>query len=222
MADVVYASTVARTVDAYRSALREENYEIVSATDSTLSALSTDERFPSDAQVSVRSVGDGAVLAETVSRYPGSTQRHRNHSYTIASQATAELREAGVEGRFAPQAVYPAAARACDFPDEYGPDELEAGELELPRIQGGLRALQARVAYPSSARDAGIEGLVMVQFVVDASGQVSCAEVHGGLPGGLNREALAAIAGTSFEPATFRGEPVPFTMNMPLSFILPD
>lgn len=220
LAAAVIADTAPNVMDALRTTLADLDYELTAVTDTSLAARSIDPQYPSTVQVDVRPVQTGTTLAEVVSRYPRSTPKLRNHSYYVLLTARNSLSEHAVDTRFVPIAVYPAEKKACAFPDRFGAAELETGELELPRLRGGEPSLEARVSYPAAARSMGITGTVFVKFVVDAAGHVSCAEVHGGLPGGLNSEALAAAISARYEPATYRGEPVPFTLNLPLSFKL--
>lgn len=89
-----------------------------------------------------------------------------------------------------------------------------------PMLIGGLEGLQQRLVYPREARDAGIEGTVIVQFTVHADGSTSghtCARDPGG---GTCGAAIEAVSESRFEPGRARGEPVEVRFSMPIRFRL--
>ncbi|MCH7976231.1 MAG: M56 family metallopeptidase [Bacteroidetes bacterium] len=89
---------------------------------------------------------------------------------------------------------------------------------EMPSIVGGLESIQNEIRYPNMARQAGIEGRVFVQFVVDEEGYVEDAVVMRGLGSGLDAEALRAVSQARFTPGRHRGEAVKVRMTLPVTF----
>jgi len=77
-----------------------------------------------------------------------------------------------------------------------------------------------RPAYTDEARAAGIEGKVRVELHLDAAGQVVDAKVIEGLGNGLDENAVAALKGASFTPATRCGVPSPSTFTVAVRFTL--
>jgi len=93
---------------------------------------------------------------------------------------------------------------------------------ETPELVGGMKALQESSTYPEMAKEAGIEGRVIVQFVVDKTGSVTKPTVAQGAHELLNKAALAAVKEQTFEPGRKEGEPVPVQMSLPVTFRLDD
>lgn len=91
-----------------------------------------------------------------------------------------------------------------------------------PRLKGGIKALQESVTYPEMAKDDGIEGRVIVQFVVDKEGHVTNPRVARGAHKLLNEAVLKAVREQTFEPGRKEGEPVRVRMSLPVTFRLPD
>ena len=92
---------------------------------------------------------------------------------------------------------------------------------DQPVLIGGLAGLQGRIVYPQSARDAGIEGRVVVQFIVNEEGQVEDARAVQSPNDALSEAALEAIRGSAFEPGRVDGEPVKVRFAVPVTFRLP-
>ncbi len=91
---------------------------------------------------------------------------------------------------------------------------------EMPKLIGGLGALQSKVQYPKMAARAGIEGRVTIQFIVNESGDVENAKVIKGIGGGCDDEALRVISEAKFEPGIQRGRAVRVQYSIPIIFKL--
>lgn len=74
--------------------------------------------------------------------------------------------------------------------------------------------------YPEIARKARIQGVVILQSIIDEQGLVRDVKVLRGLPMGLTEAAVEAVRQWRFEPATLRGRPVAVYYNLTVSFTL--
>jgi protein TonB len=91
---------------------------------------------------------------------------------------------------------------------------------EMPEPVAGIDAIRRNVRYPDMARNAGVEGMVVVQFVVDDEGAVRDAIVLKGIGAGCDEEALRVIRQTRFLPGRQRGKIVNVKMSIPIRFRL--
>lgn len=91
---------------------------------------------------------------------------------------------------------------------------------EMPELIGGLASIQEHIVYPDMAKKAGVEGRVIVQFVVDENGDVQNPQVVRGLGAGLDEVALEAVKQAKFEPGMQRGQAVKVKMSLPITFRL--
>ena len=88
---------------------------------------------------------------------------------------------------------------------------------ERPELIGSRRRLLREVKYPESARNAGIEGHVVVQFTVDEEGNARNAVILEGIGGGCDEEAIRVITEHArFKPGISGEIAVPVTMSMPI------
>lgn len=92
----------------------------------------------------------------------------------------------------------------------------------MPNLIGGMAELQSEVQYPVEAREAGIEGRVTVQFVVDKLGDVRRPNVIRGIGGGADEEVLKAVKKAKFESGEQGGEPVCVEYALSINFRLED
>jgi len=86
-----------------------------------------------------------------------------------------------------------------------------------------LKALLAyaasNVKYPTIALENGIEGTVIVQFVVEKDGSISNAKVVRNIGGGLGKEALRVVKGMpKWIPGKQRSRPVRVKFTLPVKF----
>lgn len=91
---------------------------------------------------------------------------------------------------------------------------------QMPELIGGLAAIQKQINYPEIAKKAGVEGRVIVQFVVDESGNVMDPQVVRGIGAGCDEEAVRAVKQAKFKPGKQRGKPVKVKMSLPITFRL--
>jgi TonB family protein len=106
--------------------------------------------------------------------------------------------------------------------DPYEAEEIFVVVEQMPELIGGLESIQRELLYPETARRAGIEGRVYVQFVVDEEGNVTYPRVTRGIGGGADEEALRAVSLAKFRPAMQRGQPVKVHFTLPIFFKLPE
>jgi TonB family protein len=94
--------------------------------------------------------------------------------------------------------------------------KFKSGEEELSGF------IQRNILYPSDARDMGIEGKVIVKFVVETDGSVSHVEALGQNHPSLEKEAIRVIQKTSgmWLPASQNGRTVRLMMQIPIVFKL--
>ena len=91
---------------------------------------------------------------------------------------------------------------------------------QQPELIGGLAGLQKKVKYPELAQRAGIEGRVIINFVVGKDGSVLNPEVVRSIGGGCDEEALRAVSAAKFKPGRQGGRPVLVSYTLPVIFNL--
>jgi protein TonB len=74
--------------------------------------------------------------------------------------------------------------------------------------------------YPSSMRQAGIDGQVLVEFTVDSTGRVMTARVLKSTQSDFEAATIRAVLRWRFEPGKRDGRAVPFRMVVPVRFSL--
>jgi protein TonB len=90
----------------------------------------------------------------------------------------------------------------------------------MPELIGGLQSVQKMISYPPIAKKAGVEGRVIVQFVVNEQGNVVDPVVVRGIGAGCDDEAIRAVSQAKFKPGKQRGKPVKVKMSLPITFKL--
>jgi protein TonB len=96
---------------------------------------------------------------------------------------------------------------------------------DMPSFPGGEQALfkylGENTKYPSMAKDAGVQGVVYVTFVVMEDGSIESVKVLRGIGGGCDEEAVRVVKNMpSWSPGKQRGKPVRVQYNLPIRFIL--
>lgn len=106
-----------------------------------------------------------------------------------------------------------------------GPPGFDLGGGEGPVMVGGdvlppVKVSATEPLYTEDARKARIQGVVIVQAVIDKDGNVRNVKVLKGLPSGLDQSAVDAIKQWKFKPSTRNGEPVAVYYNLTVNFRL--
>lgn len=96
---------------------------------------------------------------------------------------------------------------------------------DMPSFPGGeaklYEYLGKNIKFPPMAKDAGIQGIVFVTFVVKENGAIDGVRVLRGIGGGCDEEAVRVIKNMpSWKPGKQRGKNVRVQYNMPIRFIL--
>lgn len=152
-----------------------------------------------------------------------------NAAPTVAP--TGVIAETGLEGAAAPSAgLIPGV--------ESGPpaavDGMGLGSVALPpppqpapavRLHAGMKAPQKIVnvdpVYPAIARSARVQGVVILETVLDANGRVETVRVLRSIPL-LDQAAVDAVQQWRFTPALLNNEAVPVVMTVTVNFTLQD
>lgn len=143
--------------------------------------------------------------------------------YRIAPPAGGASAPAEVEGPPAQTAV------AATPPDVRTPTPkleklapiLEFAE-EAPEIVGGLGDLYLHIRYPQAAIDRGIQGQLVLRFVVEPDGRASEIVVEKSLHPLCDSAAVRALREVAFMPGRQNGEAARVRMRLPVRFRLVD
>lgn len=81
--------------------------------------------------------------------------------------------------------------------------------------------ISRNIQYPQAASDQGIEGTVLLRFLVNSSGKIMDPVVLRDIGGDCGKEALRILAlMPDWEPALNNGEAVAISLNLPVTFSL--
>lgn len=96
---------------------------------------------------------------------------------------------------------------------------------EVPQFPGGYEALisflNSNLIYPKEAREMGLQGQLVISFIVEEDGEISSVSIIRGIGGGCDEEAIRVIESMpAWEPALKNEKPVRVLFNMPITFKL--
>lgn len=96
---------------------------------------------------------------------------------------------------------------------------------DMPSFPGGeaklFEYLGKNIKYPQIAKEAGISGIVYVNFVVGTNGKINDVKVLRGIGGGCDEEAIRVVKNMpQWTPGKQRGKPVKVSYNLPIRFSL--
>ncbi len=119
--------------------------------------------------------------------------------------------------------------------EEYIPPETDDEDVEeqqifqvvenMPEFPGGrgalMKYLATNIKYPPYAKEAGIQGRVFINFVVERDGSITAVKVLRGIGGGCDEEAVRVVKNMpKWQPGMQRGKPVRVSFNLPVKFTL--
>ena len=94
---------------------------------------------------------------------------------------------------------------------------------QMPMFPVGEKALmdfiKENLKYPEQAQKLGIQGFVIVQFLIDTTGKIINPKVVRGIGGGCDEEAIRIVKlMPAWTPGYHNGEPVPVKFSLPIRF----
>lgn len=121
------------------------------------------------------------------------------------------------------------AVQIIDFVDDE--EEFEEEEIfviveDMPSFQGGdinkfREYINKNLRYPEIAAENGIQGRVILSFVVEPAGNVSNVRILRGVDPALDKEAIRVVESSpKWQPGMQRGKPVRVSFNIPIIFVL--
>jgi len=109
--------------------------------------------------------------------------------------------------------------------EEVDEDEIFMIVEQQPEFPGGndklFKFLSNNLRYPPQAVEMDIEGMVVVQFVVDKKGNINDIKIIKPLGGGCDEESVRIVkAMPKWKPGKQRGKSVNVRFNLPIRFVL--
>ena len=118
-------------------------------------------------------------------------------------------------------------SKTAEAPKEAKVDENGVHQVceEMPEFPGGMREcmnwLGKNINYPEDCKKAGIQGRVIIQFVVDKDGSIKSPKVARSVHPSLDAEALRVISSSpKWKPGKQKGEAVKVKYTIPVLFKL--
>lgn len=119
----------------------------------------------------------------------------------------------------------PPPAPVAPEPVQEEADEIFQVVEQAPEFPGGqselMKYLSSSIRYPEIAVENGIQGRVIVQFVVEKDGSATQVEVARGVDPSLDKEAIRVVKEMpKWKPGQQRGKPVRTKFTLPVQFRL--
>ena len=112
---------------------------------------------------------------------------------------------------------FPEVGDSVVIPD--GPAGPAIGPMQISgNVLAPVRIYSPDPHYPEEARHARVQGVVILQTIINTDGDVTDVKVLKGLPSGLTESAVAAVSSWRFKPATLEGRPVAVYYLVTVSF----
>ncbi len=111
------------------------------------------------------------------------------------------------------------------IPEEEKPDQIFDVVETQPNPPGGMsgwnKYLSDNLKYPTQARRMGVEGTVIIVFVINTDGSIQDVEVLRGIGGGCDEEAIKIVRrAPKWSPGMQKGNAVRTRMRLPIRFKL--
>ena len=118
-------------------------------------------------------------------------------------------------------------SKAAEAPREAKVDENGVHQVceEMPEFPGGMaecmKYLSKNINYPEDCKKEGVQGRVIVQFVVDKDGSIKDPTIARGVHPSLDKEALRVLSSMpNWKPGKQKGEAVKVKYTIPVMFRL--
>ena len=118
-------------------------------------------------------------------------------------------------------------SKAAEAPREAKVDENGVHQVceEMPEFPGGMaecmKYLSKNINYPEDCKKEGVQGRVIVQFVVDKDGSIKDPTIARGVHPSLDKEALRVLSSMpNWKPGKQKGEAVKVRYTIPVMFKL--
>lgn len=100
-------------------------------------------------------------------------------------------------------------------------DELDETEAKICSDKKLLNYIYGNIKYPAEARKNGVEGMIVVSFVIDENGQIQNPKVIRDIGAGVGEEGLRVVKGMpNWIPGEVDGKVVKVGFNLPIKFKL--
>lgn len=105
------------------------------------------------------------------------------------------------------------------------PDNKLVKVEQMPSFPGGdaelLKWLSKNIRYPAVAEENGVQGTVILRYVVGADGSISNVSIKRSVDPSLDKEAMRVVkAMPNWNPSIVDGKPVPVWFTLPVTFYL--
>lgn len=122
-----------------------------------------------------------------------------------------------MEGAEVSEIDFPEVGLSVELPA--GPPGPAVGPMQISGdVLAPVRLYAPEPHYPEEARHARVQGVVILQTIIDTDGNVQNIKILKGLPSGLTEAAVEAVSTWRFEPATLNGKPVAVYYLVTVSF----
>jgi protein TonB len=96
---------------------------------------------------------------------------------------------------------------------------IEMAPDVLPFMPNWSRILSENLSYPNEAREKGISGKVVINFIIDEEGKIIQTKILKHVAGGCDEEALRVIKlMPKWKPGIMQGKPVKVSFNQVITF----
>jgi TonB family protein len=112
----------------------------------------------------------------------------------------------------------PASEDSSGHAAENGYDKVYEAADKQPVLKNGLKELEKKVKYPKKCKQAGIEGRVLVQVIVNKHGLPENPKIIKSLGHGCDKEAVRVAKMARFTPGKVNGKPVNVKYLLPVIF----
>ena len=166
---------------------------------------------------------DGKVADNNETRSDGKPTNGNNNDRQLSpSQASSRPNKTTQNGQNAPE---PVKCEPLYMPQPVNSNRVYDVVEQMPSFPGGISGLRTylnqNIRYPAEAQENGVQGRVVVSFVVGKDGHISDVTVLRSVDPSLDKEAVRVIRNMPrWTPGKQGGEPVRVRYNVPVSFRL--